>query len=924
MKRKFISFIFSLILLVTFVGVRPVLADSAVVGTGTPASCTEAAFNAALAELYPGATAPGGVLSFNCGPNPHTIVVSSQKFLHDGSVIDGGGLITLSGGNSTRIFFVSQQARVELRHIQLINGYAAGGGAIYMEPNLNGDYTYLTLNDVTLRDNNSTSVGGAIYARHASLSVTNSHLTGNSSDSDGGAISLNEGVLTMINSEVLNNQTIGPGARGGGLTVSNATLDIQTTTFRNNQSLKSAGGAMILSLCNGTIANSLMDQNTAANIGGGIYLQSGNVTLSQVTFTNNTALSGGGIANDNGALVLNGATTMSGNTATNNGGGISNFIGQLAAQNVQLLNNQAAYGGGLYNSQYGTLTLADVTLSGNSATSGGGGVYNTGQSTLTRVTLALNTAGDGGAAFNTDTANLTLTNSTLSENQANFGGGVFNNGTLALTNVTIAKNLAGGGGGGILHNSGAASHLAMTNTLFSANTAPAANNSQCLLYEVPESQLFSLWQGVSCGSSTANGNLPNTDVALAPLSFSSVVLPTELTMTHAFLPLSPAKDAGTCGNAAPTTDQRGVARPQGAGCDIGSYESDATVPVVSSSVRGSINPTSAASVNFTVTFSESVTGVDIVAPFNDFTLTKTGNVSGASVTGVSGSGTIYTVTVNTGLGNGTLRLDVADNNSIIDLDSNPLGGVAVGDGNFTSGETYSINKGGDTTGVFRPSNGLLYLKNANTSGFADVAINYGLGGDYPVTGDWDGNGTDTIGIYRDGAFYLRNSNTIGIADMLIYFGAPGDQPVAGDWNNDNIDTIGVYRSSTGTFYLRNSNTSGAPDMTFSLGNPGDVGIAGDWDGDHFDTTGVFRPSNGALYLKNSNSTGFADVQINYGIAGDQPVTGDWDNNGTDTIGVFRNGTFMLRNSNTIGYADLYFGLGVSGDMPISGNWDALP
>ncbi len=691
MKRKFLSFIFSLILLVTFVGVRPVLADSAVVGTGSPASCTEAALNAALAELYPGATAPGGVLSFNCGPNPHTIVVTSEKFLNDGTVIDGGGLITLSGGNSTRIFFVSQQARVELRHIQLINGYAAGGGAIYMEPNLSGDYTYLTLNDVTLRDNNSTTFGGAINARHASLSVTNSHLTGNSSNGSGGAISLNEGVLTMINSEVLNNRSILAVASGGGLDVWNATLDIQTTTFRNNQSLQSVGGAILLGFCSGTIANSLIDQNTAALIGGGIYQFNGSVTLSQVTLTNNTAPSGGGIANDNGALVLNGATILTGNTSTS-GGGIFNFNGQLAAQNVQLLNNQAAYGGGLYNSLNGTLTLADVTLSGNSATSGGGGMYNSGQSTLTRVTLALNTAGDGGAAFNTDTANLTLTNSTLSENHANFGGGVFNNGTLALTNITLAKNSALGGGGGILHNSGAASHLTMTNTLFSANTAFAPISNQCLLYEVPESQLFSLWQGVSCGSSTANGNQPNTDVALAPLSFSSVVLPTELTMTHAFLPLSPAKDAGTCGNAAPTTDQRGVARPQGAGCDIGSYESDATVPVVSSSVRGSINPTSAASVNFTVTFSESVTGVDIVAPFNDFALTKTGSVSGASVTGVSGSGTIYTVTVNTGLGNGTLRLDVADNNSIIDADSNPLGGVAVGDGNFTSGETYTVTK----------------------------------------------------------------------------------------------------------------------------------------------------------------------------------------------------------------------------------------
>jgi subtilisin family serine protease len=228
----------------------------------------------------------------------------------------------------------------------------------------------------------------------------------------------------------------------------------------------------------------------------------------------------------------------------------------------------------------------------------------------------------------------------------------------------------------------------------------------------------------------------------------------------------------------------------------------------------------------------------------------------------------------------------------------------------------------DTAGVFRPSNGALYLKNSNNTGFADVAINYGLPGDYPVVGDWDGNGTATIGIYRNGTFYLRNSNTIGFADIVAPFGAPGDQPVAGDWNNDGVDTIGVFRN--GTFYLRNSNTAGAPELSFGLGNPGDVGIAGDWNGDGTDTTGVFRPSNGVIFLKNTNTTGFADIALNYGLPGDKPVTGDWNNDGIDTIGVDRNGQFLLRNSNTVGFAEIVFTLGISGDVPIAGNWDATP
>ena len=228
----------------------------------------------------------------------------------------------------------------------------------------------------------------------------------------------------------------------------------------------------------------------------------------------------------------------------------------------------------------------------------------------------------------------------------------------------------------------------------------------------------------------------------------------------------------------------------------------------------------------------------------------------------------------------------------------------------------------DTAGVYRPSNGALFLKNSNTTGVADVTINYGIAGDYPIVGDWDGDGDDTIGVYRGGSFFLRNSNTVGFADAVIPFGIAGDQPIAGDWDGDGDDTIGVYRN--GTFFLRNTNSTGTPDMIFALGIPGDVGIAGDWNGNGTDTTGVFRPSNGALYLKNTNTTGFADIQINYGLPGDQPVTGDWNDDGVDTIGVYRNGQFFLRNSNTIGFADLVFALGIPGDHPIAGDWDAQP
>lgn len=111
-------------------------------------------------------------------------------------------------------------------------------------------------------------------------------------------------------------------------------------------------------------------------------------------------------------------------------------------------------------------------------------------------------------------------------------------------------------------------------------------------------------------------------------------------------------------------------------------------PVVQSIVRADVDPTAAASVDYTVTFSTPVTGVDAT----DFALTSTGTIAGASITGVSGAGAVYTVTVNTGTGNGTLRLDVTDDNSI-NAGGSPLGGAGVGDGNFTTGAFYTIARG---------------------------------------------------------------------------------------------------------------------------------------------------------------------------------------------------------------------------------------
>ncbi|HLO32066.1 MAG TPA: C39 family peptidase [Anaerolineales bacterium] len=136
---------------------------------------------------------------------------------------------------------------------------------------------------------------------------------------------------------------------------------------------------------------------------------------------------------------------------------------------------------------------------------------------------------------------------------------------------------------------------------------------------------------------------------------------------------------------------------------------------VSAITRANSSPTGLASVDFTVTFTKSATGVDA----GDFALTTSG-VSGTGITGVAGSGASYTVSVNTGSGNGTIRLDLVDDDTIRDASNHLLGGTGKGNGDFTSGETYSM-----VTNLSQPALSLPrtnYTMNDSTPGFSWNAV----------------------------------------------------------------------------------------------------------------------------------------------------------------------------------------------------------
>ena len=100
------------------------------------------------------------------------------------------------------------------------------------------------------------------------------------------------------------------------------------------------------------------------------------------------------------------------------------------------------------------------------------------------------------------------------------------------------------------------------------------------------------------------------------------------------------------------------------------------------------SPSNADTVDFRVTFNDDVTGVDV----SDFELLQTGQVADATVDSVMGAGAEWDVTVGTGTGDGTLRLDVVDDDSIVGDGDLALGGFGLGNGSFDSGEAYTIDK----------------------------------------------------------------------------------------------------------------------------------------------------------------------------------------------------------------------------------------
>jgi hypothetical protein len=495
-----------------------------VVGDGTPGSCTQTAFDAALLG--------GGTITFSCGALPHTIILTNIKVIKYDTEIQGNNLITLSGGNTTSLFWVS--AILTLRDITLTRGLGSNGGAI-----LNFETVNLINSQITY---SNASVSGGAIENSGIVNLTNSTLAHNLADNMAGALFNNGGEVTIENSQIYSNTAQN---EGGAIKNTSGMVNINNSQLLDNK-------AMSCSL------------NTK---GGGIW-NSGTLTVTQSTIADSYAVNGGGIYNT-GTLIL-ADTTFDSNTANctsiGNGGGILND-GQTTITGSRFIgNNGGSYGGGLHNGSYSYMTIIDSSFNQNQAW-GGGGISNAGTLTLTTSTIYTNTAKYGGGIANGisgGTPNiLILTNVTISDNtntETSGGGGLqSDNGTVTITFATFAQNR---GEAGVMQWGG---QLIFKNSIIT-NSTP----KNCV--GTITSQGFNIADDYSCGF-YQTGDRENTDPNLGILTDNGGP-----TLTHLLQQESPAIDGGQCVIGI-NSDQRGVSRPQDAACDIGALEVKIIPPV---------------------------------------------------------------------------------------------------------------------------------------------------------------------------------------------------------------------------------------------------------------------------------------------------------------------------------------------------------
>lgn len=497
------------------------------VGNGSAITCQESALNARLAG--------GGLLTFNCGPSPIIITLTSRKLITLSTTLDGGGLITLDGVNHSGLFQVDPGAGLELKNITLARGQDSQGGAIRSSG-------VLTVSNSLLRSNGCSCSGGAIFSDGALL-VQGSTFLNNSAN----LIGSRGGAIYSFGTAIISSSSFsGSFGYEGGAIDNSGQLTLLNTTFTNNRA--GFGGALandtIVPGARLTVTASTFISNVAILGGpGGALLNYAQAAITATAFISNSADTGGAI--DNGSVEASNsqlsvtASTFVSNTA-GAGGGLANFAhASLTGAVLRANRATASLSAGLLNSPSGYLTLFGSSVSDNLET----GLVNSGTLTITASTVAGNLANGL-----TNAGSATVVNSTLTNNQ---GAGLSSGGSANIVNTTVAGNQGGG-----LVNTGIFL-VAIHNTLLAGNSPQNCSGSLTSLGH-------NLDDGPSCGLSAA-GDLPHTNPLLLPLAANGGP-----TFTRALSPASPAINAGD-DTGCPAADQRGA--PRIGHCDIGAFES---------------------------------------------------------------------------------------------------------------------------------------------------------------------------------------------------------------------------------------------------------------------------------------------------------------------------------------------------------------
>lgn len=493
-----------------------------------------------VAKLAALDVAGGGTLTFACGANPVAIVVQQPLAIGANPVtIDGGGKITLSGGNTVGVLDVAAGRSLALKRMTVTRGSSLCGAVCV------GDGARLKATQVDFKENSSSASGGAVFATTgARIRLKRCKLVDNTAASSGGAIAAIAANVTALISTFEGNQA---GQFGAAIYADHATTFTKRATFVSN---------------------------VAGWDGGGIYVNRGALTVRRGTFSANdaTAFEGGAIANVNGDVSVRDVDFFL-NAAGARGGAISSkgvlFPDEIGILNVERsrfdTNTAGLQGGTIYSKAFAYLT--DVEIKNGQAADGGGVLTETYELEVTRCLLqgnAVTGPGKGGAIRSIGSL-LTLTSSTVVQNAAKYGGGINHTGaTGSITNCTFTGNTAGPSGGANISTGN--DILTLTNTILS-NDASAeiscAQTSPGSIVSGGHNIVFSFAGDDSCP--TVASDLAD-DPLLGMLEVQGGRIASVTPQTG-----SPAIDGGT-GTGCPATDQRGFDRPQGLACDIGATE----------------------------------------------------------------------------------------------------------------------------------------------------------------------------------------------------------------------------------------------------------------------------------------------------------------------------------------------------------------